>query len=173
MFHHWEHPLLTALHIKPAPRRQDKANTPEACTSTACMQVCGKEETGRSCARIVLVNASHQSNPARKLTTYAVMDDQSSDMFISDALLHNLGISAPEVDLQVNTIVDFNTIRTKKVTGIFIQDTETKYAPIKVPFAYSREYIPTSHEDITTPQVAKQWKHLSYIADKIPHCPDV
>ena len=164
---------LTALHIKPAPRRQDKANTPEACTSTACTQVCGEEETGRSCTRIVLVNASHQSNPARKLTTYAVLDDQSSDVFISDALLHNLGISAPEVDLQVNTIVGSNTIRTKKVTGIFIQDTETKYAPIKVPFAYSTEYIPASHEDIATPQVAKHWKHLSHIADKIPHRPDI
>ena len=105
---------LTALHIKPAPRRQDKANTPEAYTSTACMQVCGEEETRRSCARIVLVNASHQSNPPRKLTTYAVLDDQSSDVFISDALLHNLRISAPEVDLQVNTIVGSNTIRTKK-----------------------------------------------------------
>ena len=120
-----------------------------------------------------LVNASHQSNPAKKLTTYAVLDDQSTDVFISDALLHNLGISAPEVDLQVNTIVGSNTIRTKKVTGIFIQDIETKYAPIKVSFASSREYIPASHEDIATPQVANQWKHLSHIADKIPHRPDV
>ena len=94
-------------------------------------------------------------------------------MFISDALLHNLGISAPEVDLQVNTIVGSNTIRTRKVTCIFIQDIKTKYAPIKVPFAYSREYIPASHEDIATPQVANQWKHLSHIADKIPHRPDV
>ena len=102
-----------------------------------------------------------------------MLDDQSTDVFISDALLHNLGISAPEVDLQVNTIVGSNTIRTKKVTGIFIQDIERKYAPIKVSFAYSREYIPASHEDIATPQVANQWKHLSHIADKIPHRPDV
>ena len=164
---------LTALHIKPASRHQDKVNTAETSTSTACTQVCGEEETGRSCARIVLVNASHQSNPAKKLTTYAVLDDQSSDVFISDALLHNLGISAPEVDLQVNRIVGSNTIRTKKVTGIFIQDIETEYALIKVPFAYSREYIPASHEDIAKPKVASQWKHLSHIADKIPHRPDV
>lgn len=145
---------LTALHIKPTLKRQDKRNIPEAnCTSTACMQVCREEETERSCARIVLVNASHQSNPAKKLTTYAVLDDQSTDVFISDALLHNLKISVPEVDLQVNTIIRSNTIRTKKVTGIFIQDIESKYAPIKVPFAYSREYIPALHEDIATPKV--------------------
>ena len=140
---------LTALHIKPALQCQ---NIPEANrTSTACTQVCREEETRRSCARIILVNASHQSNPAKKLTTYAVLDDQSTDVFISYALLHNLEVSAPEVDLQVNTVIGSNTIRTKKVTGIFIQDIDTKYAPIKVPFAYSREYIPASHEDIATP----------------------
>ena len=102
-----------------------------------------------------------------------MLDDQSTDVFILYALLHNLEVSAPEVDLQVNTVIGSNTIRTKKVTGIFIQDIDTKYAPIKVPFAYSREYIPASHEDIATPKVASQWKHLSHIADKIPHCPNV
>lgn len=125
------------------------------------------------CARIVLVNASHRSNPAKKITTYAVLDNQSTDVFISDALLNNLEVNAPEVDLQVNTIVGSNTIRTRKVTGLYIQDIEKGYTPIKVPFAYSREYIPASHKDIATPDLARQWKHLSYIADKIPHRSDV
>ena len=102
-----------------------------------------------------------------------MLDDQSTDVFISDALLNNLEVDAPEVDLQVNTIVGSNTIRTRKVTGIYIQDVEKAHAPIKVPFAYAREYIPASHEDIATPDVASQWKHLSHIADKIPHRPDV
>lgn len=47
------------------------------------------------------------------------------------------------------------------------------YTPIKVPFTYSREYIPASHEDIATPDLARQWKHLSHIADKIPLRSDV
>ena len=164
---------LTTRHIeqtlKPMANQASQTNG----TSTACTRVCGEEETHRSCARIVLVNASHRSNPAKKLTTYAVLDDQSTDVFISDALLNNLEVDAPEVDLQVNTIVGSNTMRTRKVTGIYIQDVEKAYAPIKVPFAYSREYIPASHEDIAIPDVASQWKHLSNIADKIPHLPDV
>ena len=88
---------------------------------------------------------------------------------ISDTLLNNLEVDAPEADLQVNTIIGSNTIRTRKVTGIYIQDVEKAYAPIKVLFAYSREYIPAPHEDIATPDEASQWKHLSHIADKIPH----
>ena len=128
---------LTALHIEPTPESKGKSNISQPNhTSTACTQVCG-EGTGRSCARIVLVNASHQSNPAKKLKTYAVLDDQTTDVFISDALLNDLEVDAPEVNLQVNTIVGSNTIRTKKVTGIFIQDIEKEYPSIKVSFAYS------------------------------------
>ena len=145
---------LTALHTETTPDHKEKLNAPEAKNiSTACTQVCREEETSRLCARIVLVQASHQSNPARKLTTYAFLDDQSTDVFISDSLLEKVEEDAPEVD----TIVGSNSIRTKKITGLSIQDTENGYAPIKVPsFAYSREFIPASHEDIATPQVASQ-----------------
>ena len=52
---------LTAFHIEAAPGRKDHPNTNETkSTTTACTQVCGEEETSRSCARIVLVQASHQ-----------------------------------------------------------------------------------------------------------------
>ena len=105
------------MHIETKP--SDNENS-----STTCTQVCGREESGRSCARFVLVKVSHHSNPNKELTTYAVLDDQSTDVFISDTLLDQLEVDAPEVDLQVNTIVGSNTIRTKKVAGLFIQDME-------------------------------------------------
>ena len=54
-----------------------------------------------------------------------------------------------------------------------LQDIEHEYGPIKVPFAYTREFIPASHEDIATPHVASQWKHLSKIADNIHDRADV
>ena len=119
------------------------------------------------------MKVSHHSNPNKELTTYALLDNQSTDVFISDTLLDQLEVDAPKVDLQVNTIVGSNTIRTKKVAGLFIQDMDNEYTPIKIPFAYSKEYIPASHEDIATPRVASQWTHLSHIADKIQHRPDV
>ena len=133
---------LTALHVEATPGSKAKLNTTTTeikSTTTACTQVCGEEETSRSCARIVLVRAYHQSNPAKKITTYAVLDDQSTDTFIADALLEQLEEDATEVHLQVNTIVGSNSIRTKKVVGLSIQNLENEYEPIKVPFAYSRE----------------------------------
>ena len=54
-------------------------------TSSACTQVC-KEGLRRSCARIILLKVSDQLDPAKETLTYAVLDDQSADVFVSDAL---------------------------------------------------------------------------------------
>ena len=57
--------------------------------------------------------------------------------------------------------------------GLFIEGLENEYAPIKVPFACSQEYIPASHEDTATLRIGSQWQHLSHIADKIQHRSDI
>ena len=142
-------------------------------TSSACTQICEGNEDNRCCARIVLLKVFHRSNPAREIHTYAVLDDQSTDVFVSDHLLNQLGVEGQEVNLQVNTIVGTNTIRTKKTSGLCIQDIRGEHSPIKVPFAYARDCIPATHYDIATPAVARQWEHLQEIANKIHYQPDV
>ncbi|XP_032225977.2 uncharacterized protein LOC116608996 [Nematostella vectensis] len=163
---------LTLLHEdRSAPAKPAPPSPPEA--SATCTQVCGGEGTGRSCARIVLVNLTHESQPHKKQLTYAVLDDQSTDVFITDSLSRLLGITAPELDLKVNTIVGFNTIRTKKITGLRIQDIKNEHAHVRIPYAYTREYIPAAQTDIASPEVAKQWTHLAPIADQIAYRPDI
>jgi len=155
---------LTALHDETPPTSK---------AASACTQVCGREEYSRSCARIVLVKICHQSSPSKEILTHAVLDDQSTDVFITDSLQEELQVSAPELDLKVNTIVGSNTIRTKKVTGLLIQDTDGNHPKIKIPYAYTREYIPATQKDIATQHIVRQWKHLATLADKIPNRPDV
>jgi len=152
---HQQH--LTALH-------DDSKQTPTA--SNACTQVCGWEEQDRSCARIVLVKQ-------KEILTHAVLDDQSTDVFIKYSLLEELQAPAQELDLKVNTIIGSNTIRTKKTTGLFVQDINREHPQIKIPYAYSREYIPATQRDIPTPKIVRQWKHLEPLADKIPNRPDI
>ena len=141
-------------------------------STSACTQICG-EGMSRSCAKIVLVKAHHQSDPSVEMLTYAVLDDQSTDVFVTDSLLDKLAVEGNEVNLEVNTIVGTKTIRTRKISGLRIQDVENRHSPIKVPYAYAQESIPATHFDIATPEVAKQWQHLKEIADKIHHQPDV
>ena len=101
------------------------------------------------------------------------MDDQSTDVFVTDSLLDKLAVEGNEVNLEVNTIVGTKTVRTKKITGLRIQDVKNEHSPMKVPFACTQECIPASHSDIATLEVAKQWEHLKEITDKIHHRPDV
>jgi hypothetical protein len=109
----------------------------------------------RSSFRIVLLKVFHRSDPSRETLTYAVLDDQSTDVFVSDSILDYLGVEGQEVNLQVNTIVGTNTIRTKKATDLCIQDIHSEHSPNKVPFAYARDSIPATHCDIAT--LSRQW----------------
>ena len=162
---------VTVLH---EPTGHDSNNESSSDRSTsACIQICGKGMPSRSCAKIVLVKAHHQSDPSAETLTYAALDDQSTDVFVTDSPLDKLAVEGNEVNLEVNTIVGTKTVRTKKITGLRIQEVKNEHSPIKVPFAYTQECIPASHSDIATPEVAKQWEHLKEIADKIHHRPDV
>ena len=149
-------------------RSEDKVTS----TSSACTQVC-KGGPIRSCARIVLLKVSSQSDPSKETLTFAVLDDQSTDVFVTDNLLNELSIDGKEVNLQVNTIVGTNTVRTRKVCGLHVKDVNGEHSPVKVCYAYAQESIPATHHDIATPEIARQWEHLKTIADKIPYRPDI
>ena len=134
------------------PTRHEKKDTSQV--KSACSQVCGRSQPARSCARILLLEVFHQDNPSAKVPTYAVLDDQSTDVFVTDSLLEQLGVEGHEVNLEINTITGINSVRTQKVNCLHIQDIDNLHKSIKVPFAYSQEKIPANQEDIATPENA-------------------
>ena len=132
-----------------------------------------KDGPRRSCARIILLKVSDQSDPLKETLTYAVLDDQSTDVFITDALQSKLNLSGAEVNLQVNTIVGTNTVRMRRVPGLQIQDINGEYSPVKVPYAYAQPKIPATHSDIATPDIVRQWDHLKNVADEVHYRSDM
>ena len=112
--------------------------------NSACSQVCGGNQSACSCTWIVLLEVFHQDNPSAKVPTYAILDDQSTDVFIADSLLKQVGVQGQEVNLEINMITRVNSVHTQKVNGLHIQDMDNLHKSIKVPFAYSREKIPAS-----------------------------
>ena len=101
------------------------------------------------------------------------MDDQSTDVFITDALLDQLRIERQDVYLEINSILGTNTVRTNKLKGPRIQDIEGQHEPMKIPYAYSREGIPASQSDIATPETASNWEHLKKISRHLHYRPDL
>ena len=157
---------VTALHDPSRPEN----NSSQA--SSACTRVC-KDGPRRSCARIILLKVSDQSDPLKETLTYAVLDDQSTNVFITDALQSKLNLSGVEVNLQVNTIVGTNTVRKRRVPGLQIQDINDEYSPVKAPYAYAQPKIPATHSDIATPDIVRQWDHLKDVADEIHYRSDI
>ena len=162
-----KHP--TCLHN---PAKHDNNNDDDQ-VKTSCTKVCGENQAGRSCARIVLLQVFHQDDPTVRVPTYAVLDDQSTDVFVTDALLEKINTGGPQISLEVNTIVGVNSIHTRKVSGLCVQDVEGRHQPMKVNYAYSREDIPADKYDIATPEIARRWNHLREIAHHIHYRPDV
>ena len=78
------------------PSRSENQTIP---TSSACTQVCNRGPA-RSCARIVLLKVSDRSVSFKEVITYAVLDDQSSDVLVTYSLLDELDFSGQEVHLQ-------------------------------------------------------------------------
>ena len=111
----------------------------------------------RSCARIILLKVSDQSDPLKETLTHAVLDDQLTDVLITDTLQSKLNLTGAEFNLQVNTIVGTNTVRMRRVPGLQIQDINGEYSPVKVPYAYAQPKIPATHSDIATPDIVRQW----------------
>ena len=142
-------------------------------TTNACARIYRFNQKSRSCARIVLLQVFHQDDPSTRIPTYAVLDDQSTDVFITDALLDQLRLERQDVYLEINSILGTNTVRTNKLKGPRIQDIEGQHQPMKIPYAYSREGIPASQSDIATPETASNWEHLKKISRHLHYRPDL
>ena len=120
---------------------------------------------------MILLKVSDQSDTVKETLTYAVLDDQSTDVFITGALPFHL--SGAEVNLRVDTIVGTNTVRMQRVPGLQIQDINGEYSPVKVPYAYAQLKMPATHSDIATPDIVRQWGHLKDVADEIHYRSDI
>ena len=102
------------------PSRPENQTTP---TSSACTQVCNRGPA-HSCVRIVLLKVSDRSVSSKEVMIYAVLDDQSTDVFATDSLLDELDVSGQEINVQVSTNVGTNTLQMRKVSGTILCEKE-------------------------------------------------
>ena len=84
-----------------------------------------------------------------------------------------MNVEPEDITLQINTIVGTESVRTKKVNGLKIQDVDGLHKPISIQRAYTRDQIPADRSNIAEPNVAKLWNHLNCIANKLRYSPDV
>ena len=140
---------------RPDTKRKDTSQV-----KSACSQVCGRSQPAHSCARIVLLEVFHQDNPSAKVPTYAVLDDQSTDVFVTDSLLEQLGVEDGHGPVCLDNKEDSTNCAT--VNRITIQR-ESSQNHFNVPTSNSAKEdsvvsFATRHyvKDITSPQHVRE-----------------
>lgn len=122
-----------------------------------------------STSMIVPVWVSSATNPSKEQLVYALSDTQSDSTFI-DTEVSN--------ELQANTFPERLKLTTMLKESVIIKSESVKCglrvrgynscSHIDLPPSNTKDCIPVNRDHIPTHETAKQWPHLTAIADKMP-----
>ncbi|XP_077975823.1 uncharacterized protein LOC144431922 [Styela clava] len=150
---------LTALHVD---KTLDKSDS-------KCTQVCTIEgqSGGKHNSMIVPVFVRNSKNPSKEIQCYCILDDQSNCCFVSEELQKQLDVKDVQTQLNLSTMMKSGAlVSSQRIRGLQVMSMD-RQVKIDIPQAYTREQVPASPSQIPKPEVAKQWKHLEKIADKL------
>ena len=105
----------------------------------------------------------------RELMTYAMLDTCSTATFILNDVKDKLGVPGTTTKLMIKTVNGSTLHESSVVNNITISSLDDQES-IQLPKVYTRYEIPSvAKEELPTPELARKWKHLEGIADKIHH----
>ncbi|XP_025755466.1 uncharacterized protein LOC109196819 [Oreochromis niloticus] len=143
-----------------------QGNSPESATAMA-LNVARAEHTV-STSMIVPVWVSTAANPQREKLVYALLDTQSDTVFIDQDVTQKLQANVCPVKLKLTTMMGKNAVVSSgKVCDLLVRGYNSATV-LRLPTAYTKDYIPANREHIPTCETAKLWSHLSSIVDEIP-----
>ena len=164
----------TSLHIdSPASQVQNSnEGIPEVTSHRVEASNSEKHVECYSHSLIVPVWLRHEQAQDKQLV-YAPLDDQSDACFIKDTVLEKLKANGPEVQLKLSTVLAEEVITCKRIDGLIVQGVN-EVTTVRLPGAYTRADIPAKRGQIPRPETARDWPHLSRIADQLmPYREDV
>ncbi|XP_013856283.1 uncharacterized protein LOC106512150, partial [Austrofundulus limnaeus] len=142
-------------------------NIPNETTAVTALNVT-KTGQSSSTSMIVPVWVSIAHNPSKEQLVYALLDTQSDSTFVSEEVSNQLQAEAHPVKLRLTTMLGVNSIvMSHRVTGLCVRGYDSDVR-IDLPPSYTKDCIPVNYDNIPTRDTAKQWPHLSGIANKIP-----
>ncbi|XP_069133524.1 uncharacterized protein [Argopecten irradians] len=135
--------------------------------NTHCTLVCGDGFHGRSCSNIVLVEVFSEDEPSKRVSTYALLDDQSNRSLASTELLDSLGMAGREIEYTLTSCSGRSKLTGRKAIGLVIRSSEgsTMYS---LPPLIECNNIPTDESEIPTPEVVRHFSHLKQLGSRIP-----
>ena len=143
---HKKHP--TVFHIEKPEKKEDKMPGFEKRNVFESKNL----HTGAGGSRrvaLALIPVKVKSTSSNKsVTTYAALDNFSSDCFVSDKLLKTLGVQGTPTEIKLTTMEKKNSsLLTRAVSGLEVSDLDEN-EKITLPVVYSKTELPINKDDI-------------------------
>ncbi|XP_062593639.1 uncharacterized protein LOC134255146, partial [Saccostrea cucullata] len=166
-----------ALHVNSSQGGEDKENShvrensiPSSFT-TNCTQVCSPAFSGKSCAKIILVNIFPVGREDLKKRAYVILDDQSSKTLAKSSFFDNFGIQGQDISYTLSSCSGSAMVSGRQAFDYVVSSIHSG-EQIYLPSIIECDDIPISYEEIPTPAVVKPYKHLSDLESEIPSIDD-
>lgn len=162
------HPTVTRTYSPPK-TAEEEDNTQETGGSVTATrtEVGDKGDQSRSCARICLVNVTHDGQPHRAVKAYAILDDQSNRSLVTSELLDLFRVDGVPTGYTLRTCSGITEVTARLANGFSVQSLSGD-VDLKLPPLLECSDIPNSRSEIPTPEAARCYPHLQSIASFIP-----
>ena len=136
--------------------------------TNTCTAVCGDDNGGVSCSKILLVDIVKPDERNVSSRVYAIIDDQSNSSLISSELVDKLGADDPMEKYYLSTCSgNGETKFGRRVSGLVIRSASNG-REAHLPMLVECDSFPDDKKEIPTPEVAQRFPHLQDIAQEIP-----
>ncbi|XP_038070490.1 uncharacterized protein LOC119739571 [Patiria miniata] len=147
-------------HVEKSP----KGEKPKEVAVVSCGVQMG---SGWGTSMIVPVWVSSVDSPSMEVLTYALLDTQSDCTFILDNTASSIAARCESVRLKLATMTSASSmIDCSAVTNLIVRGMHSSNR-IRIPRAYTREFIPVNKSTIPTTDTARRWPHLERITHEM------
>ena len=130
-------------------------------TKNLCIQTCNNG-IEKICSKTLLL-AIRYRDKGKIIKGYGIIDEQSSSSFIDPSLIEMLNVPSETHSYSLRTLTGYeSTVQGRKVEGLQVSGIkERKW--YKLPTVLTNEFIPDSREEVATPGIIGQFRHLSHL----------
>lgn len=136
--------------------------------TTSCTMVCKDPlSIGKSCAKTVLVTVYPADDPSNFLRMYAIIDEQSNKSLAKSTFFDYFHIGGPDIPYSLSSCSGQFTQSGRRASDFVIESIDNS-CRLRLPTLIECDQLPSSKEEIPTPEVAKAYRHLADISHKLP-----
>ncbi|XP_061891197.1 uncharacterized protein LOC133641474 isoform X1 [Entelurus aequoreus] len=168
---------ISALHPGPAPWIQvqtpltqlggEQDSGPSTEVSARCTDVCGGDQSYKSCSKICLVKIYPSGRPEKSLKVYAIIDEQSNKSLARSEFFEIFNIQSPSSPYTLRTCSGVTETTGRRASGYNIESMDGKVC-LTLPSLLECDDLPNNRSEIPTPNAAANHTHLKSVANLIP-----